>query len=106
MSGSIFHPFQTERLDCVDLPTTFWLRLEGDAALNLCTIARRFERPVGWSSAPRLWNAAASTAGPSSTQIGRDTSQIRMAKHPLGFPIQSGGAPLWSAFGQAKSFEM
>ena len=64
MKGSIFHPLQTERLDCIvrdissdgalidfpqpmDLPKIFWLRLEGDATLNLCTIAWRTERQVG-----------------------------------------------------------
>ena len=64
MKGSIFHPLQTERMDCIvrdissdgalidflhpmDLPKIFWLRLEGDATLNLCTIAWRSERQVG-----------------------------------------------------------
>ena len=64
MKASIFHPLQTERLDCIvrdissdgalidfqypmDLPKIFWLRLEGDATLNLCTIAWRSERQVG-----------------------------------------------------------
>jgi len=64
MKGSIFHPLQTEHMDCVvldissdgalinfqhamDLPKIFWLRLEGDATLNLCTIAWRSERQMG-----------------------------------------------------------
>jgi hypothetical protein len=64
MKGSIFHPLQTEHMDCIvldissdgalidflhsmDLPKIFWLRLEGDATLNLCTIAWRSEHQVG-----------------------------------------------------------
>lgn len=64
MRGSIFHPLQTEHMDCIvldissdgalidfrhpmDLPKIFWLRLEGDATLNLCTIAWRSGRQLG-----------------------------------------------------------
>jgi hypothetical protein len=64
MQASIFHPLQTERLRCIvrdisqdgalvdfphpkDLPSLFWLRLEGEATLCLCTIAWRSERQLG-----------------------------------------------------------
>ena len=56
MQASIFHPLQTEHMCCTvrdisqdgalvdfphpkDLPSLFWLRLDGEATLRLCTIA-------------------------------------------------------------------
>ena len=64
MQASIFHPLQTESLRCVvrnishdgaliefprpkNLPTSFWLRLEGDTTLRLCTIAWRSDDLLG-----------------------------------------------------------
>jgi hypothetical protein len=88
MQASIFYPHQTERLSCMvrnishdgaliefslpkNLPTCFWLRLEGDTTLRLCTQAwrsggllgvefsdqilerRRVER---WTTTPAEWS--------------------------------------------------
>jgi PilZ domain len=64
MQAAIFHPLQTERLRCtvrdisqdgalvdfpnpMDLPALFWLRLEGEATLRLCTIAWRSQAQLG-----------------------------------------------------------
>ena len=64
MEAWISHPRNTEHLRCVvrnispdgallelspvkDLPVSFWLRLEGDTELRLCTVAWRSERQVG-----------------------------------------------------------
>ena len=62
--GSISHPRQSEHLHCIvrnisqdgallelpqakDLPLSFWLRLESEATLRLCTVAWRSERKLG-----------------------------------------------------------
>ena len=64
MQASIFHPLQTEHLACTvrdisqdgalvdfsnpkDLPSLFWLRLDGEATLRLCTIAWVAEHQLG-----------------------------------------------------------
>ena len=64
MQASIFHPLQTEHLSCIvrdisqdgammefphtkKLPALFWLRLDGEATLRLCTIAWHGERRLG-----------------------------------------------------------
>jgi PilZ domain len=64
MRAAIFHPLQTEHLGCVvrdisqdgalidfpragNLPKLFWLRLEGEATLRLCTTAWRSEAQIG-----------------------------------------------------------
>jgi hypothetical protein len=64
MQASIFHPHQAEHLGCSvrdmsqdgalldfprpkDLPSIFWLRLDGDATLRLCTVVWRTERRLG-----------------------------------------------------------
>ncbi len=64
MQASIFHPLQTEHLNCTvrdisqdgammeflrpkDLPSLFWLRLDGEATLRLCTIAWHAEHRLG-----------------------------------------------------------
>ncbi len=64
MQAAIFHPLQTEHLNCTvrdisqdgalvefsytkDLPSLFWLRLDGEATLRLCTIAWHGERKLG-----------------------------------------------------------
>ena len=64
MQASIFHPLQTEHLSCTvrdisqdgalvdfqnpkDLPSLFWLRLDGEATLRLCTIAWSSEHQLG-----------------------------------------------------------
>jgi hypothetical protein len=64
MQASIFHPLQTEHLNCTvrdisqdgamvefpqpkGLPSLFWLRLDGEATLRLCTIAWHSERQLG-----------------------------------------------------------
>jgi hypothetical protein len=64
MQASIFHPLQTEHLSCTvrdisqdgalvdfsnpkDLPALFWLRLDGEATLRLCTIAWISEGQLG-----------------------------------------------------------
>ena len=64
MQASIFHPLQTEHLSCTvrdisqdgalvdfshpkDLPALFWLRLDGEATLRLCTIAWTSESQLG-----------------------------------------------------------
>ena len=64
MQASIFHPFQTEHLNCTvrdisqdgalveflqpkGLPSLFWLRLDGEATLRLCTIAWHAEHRLG-----------------------------------------------------------
>ncbi len=64
MQASIFHPLQTEHLSCTvrdisqdgalvefpqpkGLPALFWLRLDGEATLRLCTIAWHSERKLG-----------------------------------------------------------
>ena len=64
MQASIFHPLQTEHLSCIvrdisqdgammefphtkKLPALFWLRLDGEATLRLCTIAWTSESQVG-----------------------------------------------------------
>lgn len=64
MQASIFHPLQTEHMSCTvrdisqdgalvdflnprDLPSLFWLRLDGEATLRLCTIAWISGRQVG-----------------------------------------------------------
>ena len=64
MQAAIFHPLQTERLRCMvrdisqdgalvdfpnpkNLPSLFWLRLEGEATLRLCTVAWRSELQLG-----------------------------------------------------------
>ena len=64
MQASIVHPLQTENLNCVvrdvsqdgalidfpnpaSLPSPFWLRIEGDARLSLCSVARLSERQLG-----------------------------------------------------------
>jgi hypothetical protein len=89
MQASIFHPLQTEHLNCTvrdisqdgamvefpqpkGLPSLFWLRLDGEATLRLCTIAWHSERQLGvefseqimerhrverWSQARAAWNA-------------------------------------------------
>lgn len=89
MQASIFHPLQTEHLNCTvrdisqdgammeflrpkDLPSLFWLRLDGEATLRLCTIAWHSERQLGvefseqimerrrverWTQARAAWSA-------------------------------------------------
>ena len=89
MQASIFHPLQTEHLSCTvrdisqdgalvefpytkDLPSLFWLRLDGEATLRLCTIAWHAERKLGvefseqimerrraerWTQARATWSA-------------------------------------------------
>ena len=89
MQVSIFHPLQTEHLNCTvrdisqdgalvefpytkDLPSLFWLRLDGEATLRLCTIAWHSERKLGvefseqimerrrserWTQARAAWHA-------------------------------------------------
>ena len=64
IAASISHPSQSEHLHCIvrnmsqdgallelphakDLPMSFWLRLEGEATLRLCTVAWRSERQLG-----------------------------------------------------------
>jgi hypothetical protein len=64
MQASIFHPLQTEHMCCTvrdisqdgalvdfphpkDLPSLFWLRLDGEATLRLCTIAWISENQLG-----------------------------------------------------------
>ena len=64
MQASIFHPLQTEHLSCTvrdisqdgalvdfsnpkDLPALFWLRLDGEATLRLCTIAWSSDHQLG-----------------------------------------------------------
>jgi hypothetical protein len=64
MQAAIFHPLQTEHLNCTvrdisqdgalvdfqhpkDLPSLFWLRLDGEATLRLCTIAWVAEQQLG-----------------------------------------------------------
>jgi hypothetical protein len=64
MQASIFHPLQTEHMCCTvrdisrdgalvdfphpkDLPSLFWLRLDGEATLRLCTIAWISEHQLG-----------------------------------------------------------
>ena len=64
MQAVITHPRQTKHLSCIvrnisqdgalvelpqakDLPVSFWLRLEGEITLRLCTVAWRSERQVG-----------------------------------------------------------
>ena len=64
MQAAIFHPLQTEHLHCIvrdisqdgalvdfphpkNLPSLFWLRLEGEATLRLCTVAWRSELQLG-----------------------------------------------------------
>lgn len=64
MRASIVHPLQAENPTCLvrdisqdgalidfpdaaKLPLLFWLRLEGDPTLNLCTIAWRSESQLG-----------------------------------------------------------
>ncbi len=67
--ASIVHPRQTEHLSCIvhdltangalldtaqamDLPSSFWLRIEGELVLRLCTVAWRsnYEMGVAFSS--------------------------------------------------------
>lgn len=89
MQASIFHPLQTEHLNCTvrdisqdgamvefpqpkGLPSLFWLRLDGEATLRLCTIAWHSECQLGvefseqimerhrverWTQARAAWNA-------------------------------------------------
>lgn len=89
MQASIFHPLQTEHLSCTvrdisqdgalvefpqpkGLPALFWLRLDGEATLRLCTIAWHSERKLGvefseqimerrrverWTQARAAWSA-------------------------------------------------
>jgi hypothetical protein len=64
MQAAIFHPLQTEHMCCTvrdisqdgalvdfphpkDLPSLFWLRLDGEATLRLCTIAWISEHQLG-----------------------------------------------------------
>ena len=64
MRASIVHPFQTDNLTCTvrdmsedgalinfprseELPSLFWLRLEGEATLRLCTVAWRSSCKLG-----------------------------------------------------------
>lgn len=64
MRASIVHPLQTETLTCTvrdisedgalinfprseELPSLFWLRLEGEATLRLCTVAWRSSCNLG-----------------------------------------------------------
>jgi len=64
IGASISHPRQTEQLRCIvrdisqdgallelsqakDLPSGFWLRLESETTLRLCTVAWRSERQLG-----------------------------------------------------------
>ena len=64
MQASIFHPLQTEHLGCIvrdisqdgalidfllpgKLPSLFWLRLDGEATLRLCTVAWRTVGQLG-----------------------------------------------------------
>ena len=64
MRAAIFHPLQTEHLGCIvrdispdgalidfpragNLPKLFWLRLEGEATLMLCTAAWRSAGQIG-----------------------------------------------------------
>ena len=64
MQASIFHPLQTEHMSCTvrdisqdgalvdfphpkDLPALFWLRLDGEATLRLCTIAWISDHQLG-----------------------------------------------------------
>ena len=64
MRASIVHPLQTESLICTvrdvsedgaliffprsgELPSLFWLRLEGEATLRLCTVAWRSSCKLG-----------------------------------------------------------
>jgi hypothetical protein len=64
MQASILHPLQTRHLGCLvrdisqdgalvdspdamELPDIFWLRLDGEATLRLCTVAWRKQRQLG-----------------------------------------------------------
>ena len=64
MQAAIFHPMQSEHLGCIvrdisqdgalidfslpgKLPSLFWLRLDGEATLRLCTVAWRTVGQLG-----------------------------------------------------------
>ena len=64
MQAVISHPLQSEHVGCrvsnmsqdgallelpqaKNMPSTFWLRLEGEITLRLCTVAWRSERHLG-----------------------------------------------------------
>ena len=64
MQAAIFHPMQSEHLGCIvrdisqdgalidfprsgNLPSLFWLRLDGEATLTLCTVAWRSANQLG-----------------------------------------------------------
>jgi hypothetical protein len=96
MQASIFHPLQTEHMCCTvrdisqdgalvdfphpkDLPSLFWLRLDGEATLRLCTIAWISENQLGvefseqimerrraerWTQARAAWSGSRPPRGP------------------------------------------
>lgn len=106
MQASIFHPLQTGHLSCTvrdisqdgalvdflhpkDLPSLFWLRLDGDATLRLCTIAWISEHQLGvefseqimerrraerWTQARAAWSRPRAQQQSTAADIGISTS--------------------------------